>query len=140
VKVRVDNRTEVAVRSFVMFAALAAGCASTSGGARPEPPAPLSIQTAVVRAEPFTTLHRATATVRGRNTATLTSKTTGYLRRVFVRPGDRVRAGALLAVLESRELEAAVRRARAALAEAEQASAEAASAVQAAAAQLSMAR
>jgi len=54
-------------------------------------------------------------TVRGKNTAVLTSKTTGYVRTVLVRPGDVVSAGQPLAELEANDLRAGVARARAGL-------------------------
>jgi RND family efflux transporter MFP subunit len=55
----------------------------------------------------------ASGTVRGRNTAVLTSRIVAGLREVRVRAGDRVRAGQLLAVLEDADAQAAVHRARA---------------------------
>jgi RND family efflux transporter MFP subunit len=55
-------------------------------------------------------------TVRGRNTAVLTSRIVAGLREVRVRTGEHVRAGQILAVLEDADAQAAVHRARAELA------------------------
>jgi multidrug efflux pump subunit AcrA (membrane-fusion protein) len=61
-------------------------------------------------------MFEASGTVRGRNTAVLTSRIVAGLREVRVRAGDRVRTGQILAVLEDADAQAAVRRARADLA------------------------
>ena len=75
--------------------------------------APVAVKTAVVHQEMLDTLYRASGTVRGRTTAVLTSKTTGYVRSVEVRPGDHVKTGQLLALLEANDVAASVRRAHA---------------------------
>jgi multidrug efflux system membrane fusion protein len=63
-------------------------------------------------------------TVRARTVAVLTSRIMGQVRRVLVEPGDRVRAGQVLAVLDGREMDANRERAEAmAAAAAEQQSA-----------------
>jgi multidrug efflux pump subunit AcrA (membrane-fusion protein) len=70
---------------------------------------------AVTRAhlEPLEVLRRTSGTVRGRTTAVLTSRTTGYVRTIKVHSGDQVAAGQVLATLEAHDVEASVRRARA---------------------------
>jgi RND family efflux transporter MFP subunit len=127
------------------FAGLLAGFGCHAGsaerrGAFGPTPAPVSLEVAPVHAEAFTRRYRASATLRGRNTAVVTSRTSGYVSRVGVKAGERVAAGQLLVELESRELEAAVRRARAGIGEAEHARLEADNAVLAADADLSIAR
>jgi RND family efflux transporter MFP subunit len=82
----------------------------------------------------------ASGTVRGRNTAILTSKTTGYVRSVLVHPGDTVTSGELLAELEANDLRAGVARARAGLDQAAEARLEAESALEAARAHAEVAR
>ncbi len=69
-----------------------AGCASHTPHPAPEG-APVSLNVATAHVESLPVVYRASGTVRGRNTAILTSKTTGYVRAVRVRPGDRVTAG-----------------------------------------------
>ena len=65
---------------------------------------------------PVERIFEASGTVRGRNTAVLTSRIVAGVREVRVHAGDRVQAGQLLAVLEDADAQAAVRRARADLA------------------------
>lgn len=57
--------------------------------------------------------YRASGTVRGHQTAVLTSKTVGYLRSLDVRAGDRITAGQLLATLEANDARAGFRAAEA---------------------------
>jgi multidrug efflux pump subunit AcrA (membrane-fusion protein) len=92
-----------------------AGCASAEAK-RGEPEAPpVVVKLATVHTEPLEARYRASGTVRWRTTAVLTSKTTGYVRSVDVRPGEGVRAGQVLATLEANDSAASVRRARAGL-------------------------
>jgi len=74
---------------------------------------PVPVKLTSAHEENLATLYRSSGTVRGQTTAVLTSKTTGYVRAVDVRPGDTVRAGQLLTVLEANDSTAGVRRARA---------------------------
>jgi len=83
-------------------------------------------------AEPLPIIYTASGTVRGRNTAVLTSKTVGYVRTMLVRPGDPVDTGQVLAELEANDLRASVARSRAGLARAVQGRVEAQSALSAA--------
>lgn len=122
-------------RFAVLAAALGVGPWSC---AAPDEPGP-SVSSALVRLavsvahrEPFAIDYRASGTVRGRNTAVLTSKTIGHVRAVHVRSGDVVLAGQPLAELEASDLRASVSGARAALASAIAARAEAESGIEAA--------
>jgi multidrug efflux pump subunit AcrA (membrane-fusion protein) len=91
-----------------------AGCAGHAPRPAPET-APVTVSVATAHVEPLPALYRASGTVRGRATATLTSKTTGYVRLVRVRPGDWVAAGQPLVQLEANDVRASVARARAGL-------------------------
>lgn len=93
-----------------------------------------SVTVAVVTAheEPLPVLYRASGTVRGRNTITLTSKTVGYVRKVHVHSGDVVTAGQPLVELEANDVRSSVARARAGLGQSNEAKAEAESALEAA--------
>lgn len=71
---------------------------------------PISVKLATAHEEPLDALYRTSGTMRGRTTAVLTSKTVGY-----VRAGDRVKAGQVLAVLEANDSTASVQRAHAGL-------------------------
>jgi RND family efflux transporter MFP subunit len=90
------------------------GCASHAPHPTPET-APVGLNVTTAHLEPLPVVYRASGTVRGRNTAILTSKTTGYVRAVRVRPGDRVAAGQPLVELEANDVRASVARARAGL-------------------------
>ena len=92
----------------------------------------MAVTVAPAHEEALAVLYRASGTVRGRNTATVTSKTMGYVRAVRVRPGDRVTAGQPLVDLEANDVRATVARARAGLDESTEAKAEAESALEAA--------
>ena len=116
-----------------MFAVLAlAACGPSSPAARPPAPDPIEVAVVAVKRRSVERAYEASGTVRGRNTAVLTSKIVANVRDVRVRAGDWVRAGQLLAVLDDADAQAAFRRARAALDEATATRGEAESAVHAA--------
>lgn len=106
-------RRVASIALVVTIAGLAVAC----GG---EPPARegavsarrrLALAAAVRR--PVERTLEVSGTVRGRNTAILTSRIVAGLREVRVRSGDRVSAGQLLVLLEDADVRAGVRRARA---------------------------
>lgn len=99
--------------AMAVFAAACGGPPAQPAGASPRPRR-LQVLTAARR--PVERVFEASGTVRGRNTAVLTSRIVASLREVKVSAGDRVKAGQLLAVLEDADAQAAVRRARADLA------------------------
>jgi RND family efflux transporter MFP subunit len=121
-----------------LFSALLPGAAmlATSCARPPDSPpakreAAVAVRTDAARKVPFAVGYRASGTVRGHATATLTSKTTGYVRAVHVRSGDLVREGQLLVELEASDVQATVSGARAALASAQASRLEAESALKA---------
>ena len=89
---------------------------------------------------PLPVFFRASGTVRGRTTITLTSKVSGYVRAIHVRSGDTVAAGQLLVELEANDTRAGVGRQRAELAQALDARAEAESTLEAARATAELAK
>lgn len=110
-------RTLGSLGSIVSLTALAAACGHAKPHAEvPEGP-PVAVSLAAAKRGPIDELYRASGTVRGHHTATLTSKTMGYLKSVDVKAGDEIVAGQVLATLEASELEAGVRRAQAHVAE-----------------------
>ncbi len=115
-----------------LFALLMPSCGRPEVQAPPSAAAPIAVVTDVVARRPFAVTYRASGTVRGRNTATLTSKSVGFVRSVSVRAGDLVRVGQPLAELEASDVRAGVARARATLSSALASKLEAESAVQAA--------
>ncbi len=116
---------------LALVAAVVVGCAREPHHPAAEP-APLSVAVAVAHEEPLAVLYRASGTVRGRNTITLTSKTVGYIRAVRVRSGDLVTPGQPLVELEANDVRSSVARARAGLGQSNEAKAEAEGALDAA--------
>ncbi len=119
------------------IAAVAIACAVTACGhpdehqgspARP----PIAVAVATAHDELLDELYRASGTVRGRTTITLTSKISGYVRAVEVAAGDHVTAGQRLVELEANDVRAGIARSRAQLEHATESRAEAASAAEAA--------
>jgi RND family efflux transporter MFP subunit len=98
----------------------------------PPPSAPIPVAAATAHQGSLAELYLASGTVRGRTTITLTSKTSGYVRAVLVRAGDRITAGQVLVDLEANDVRAGISRGRAELDHAIESRAEAASAVEAA--------
>lgn len=119
-------------RVLLPSAVLLVSCASGERRHAASEPAPAPVHVAVGAAheEPLAVTYRASGTVRGRNTAILTSKTTGYVRAVRVKPGDTVTAGQVLADLEANDIRAGVARARAGLDRSMEARAEAENALE----------
>lgn len=84
--------------------------------------------------------YEAVGTVRARVAATVSAKVMGYVREVQVDAGDRVHAGQSLITIDSRDLDAGLRRSQAGLNEAKSAMSEVDSAISAAGAQLELAQ
>ncbi len=103
-------------------------------------PAAIAVQTATVAAQEWPELYEATGSVRARTAATISSKVMAYVEEVNVKVGDRVRQGQPLITIDSRDLDANVRRAEAARSEVQTAIPEADQAVAAAKANLDLAQ
>jgi len=100
--------------------ALWSGCGGESQpreAAQTNAPA-IPVQTAAVSNEQWPEVYEATATVRARTAAVLSSHVMAYVREVSVESGDHVREGQILVALDARELDSHVLRAQAAEAEA----------------------
>jgi len=99
----------------------------TSCGSEPAPrataaqAAPMAIQVVAVAAQEWPVTYTATGTVRARTSGTVFSKLMAYVQQVTVQAGDHVREGQTLITLDTRDLDANVRRAEAGLAEAQSA-------------------
>src|SRR5687767_3243881 len=85
---------------------------------------PVRVAVVEARAVPWPSVYEAAGTVRPRVSAALSSRVMAYVREVRVRPGDRVRAGQLLVILDARDLDASLRQSEAAVVEASSAVAE----------------
>jgi RND family efflux transporter MFP subunit len=80
--------------------------------AQPQAP-PVAVQVVSVNTQDWPTSYEATGTVRARTTATISSKVMGYVQKVSVQVGDRVRQGQELITLDARDLDVNLRRAEA---------------------------
>jgi RND family efflux transporter MFP subunit len=100
-----------------MALSMTAGLISACGGHAPppdrQPPAAVEVVTAAAAAQDDAELLEVSGTLRGRTSATLASRVMAPVRQVLVQPGDRVRAGQPLVLLDDRDLSAASRQARA---------------------------
>jgi multidrug efflux pump subunit AcrA (membrane-fusion protein) len=103
-------------------------------------PAPLPVHTTTITAQQWPDIYEATGTVRARTSAVISSKVMGHVLEVTFRLGEHVREGQMLATLDSRDLEANVRRAEAARAEVQSAIPEAENGIAAAKANLDLAQ
>jgi len=125
---------------LTLAAAWLAGCSS-----EPQPRAAAAgpavpVETAMAMASQWPDAYEATGTVRARTATAIASKVMAYVEQVAVQVGDRVSAGQVLVTLDSRDLEANVRRAQAAKGEVESAIPEADNGVAAAKANLDLAQ
>ena len=135
------SSSKLASLSFALALALLAGCGSgTQRSSRPQtssPPIAVNARPAAQVDLPET--YEATGTVKARVTTTLSARTMGRISELRVQSGDSVTAGQVVAVLDARDLETALRLAKAARSEAQDALPEVESAVAAAQAQLELA-
>jgi len=118
---------------------LGTGCAATEEHAE-RAAAPLAVSIVSAETVSMTSVFEAGGIVRARATAAISSRMMAPILAVHVRPGDHVRAGALLVTLDSREVAANRSRAAAALASASEAVRAAEADVRAAQAAASLAR
>jgi RND family efflux transporter MFP subunit len=120
--------TRVSVSGLMVIgSALLAACtghASEEKVTRSAAP-PVKAESAVAHMEELDQTYRASGTVRGRHTAVLTSKGTGYVRTLDVRPGDAIRAGQILVTLDAHDVAASVQRSGAGLEQARESRSEA---------------
>lgn len=130
------------IRGSLVAVLILSGCsrthdpAATAAASR----ATLSVPIVEARTVERPAYYEAAGTVRAVTSSTLASKVMGYVRAVNVSPGDRVRAGQLLASIDSRDLDSALLQASAVEQEAQSSVAEADNGVAAAEAQMTLAR
>lgn len=119
-----------------------AGCAHKQEPARSpaaQTAAPVAVSTIEVKPVEWDEVFEVPGTVRARKSAVLSSRMPAYVREIAAQAGDRVREGQILVRLDTRDLDAALRQAQAAVEEAKQGVPEAASAEQGAQAQVNLA-
>jgi RND family efflux transporter MFP subunit len=123
------------VSVLAIVAAFSAACGGGGEGHEPAAQKAMTVRVAPVDVRTLNDTIDVGGTVRARTVAVLTSRTIGQVREIRALPGTKVRAGAVLAVLDGREMDANRDRAEALLgaagqghsaAEADKAAAEAA--------------
>jgi len=139
-----SRRTRAAVAVVVVVGALGAlgqsACSSHSDPTPADAAAPIPVTVANVSMTDLADTFEAGGVVQARTTATLTARIMAPVREVRVAPGDRVRAGQVLVVLDGRDLGAHARGARSAALAASQGATAAAAEQQSADAALALAR
>jgi RND family efflux transporter MFP subunit len=111
-------RIRLLVAALLLVSVGATACTSPPAVSSGDPAAPLAVRVAAVAATTVTDVSEAGGVVQARTTATVAARVLGPVLSVHVAPGDRVRAGQVLVVLDGRDLEAGARSATAAAAQA----------------------
>jgi RND family efflux transporter MFP subunit len=134
------NRATLAVGATLALALALPGCSRETVGSSARTDDPIPVTVATVTAGDITDAFEAGGVVQARSTAAITARILAPVVEVRVAPGDRVRAGQVLVLLDGRDLAAHARRARAAAVLADQDVTAAASDREAAEAALALAR
>ena len=108
------------VASFAVVAALSVACGGAHESSRAAEGPAVPVRAAAAEMQEIAERIEVGGAVKSRTVAVLTSRIVGQLREIAVLPGARVRRGALLAVLDGREMDANRDRAEAMLAAATQ--------------------
>jgi multidrug efflux pump subunit AcrA (membrane-fusion protein) len=124
----------------VIIGVVLSACSRSTKATPADAGAPVSVTVATVAMADIAGTFEAGGVVQARTTATIMARILAPVREVRVVPGDRVRAGQVLIVLDGSDLGAHARRARSAVLAADQGVAAAASERQAADATLALAR
>jgi multidrug efflux pump subunit AcrA (membrane-fusion protein) len=121
---------------FLIFIAAGsfAACGSAEKAKEAQPETIRSVQLETVRLQTLPDIYEATGTVRSVTTSVLSAQMSGTVQEVRVKPGDRVKRGQVLAVIDDRGPRSQVAAAQAGVEEATQGLAEIEQALQAAAA------
>ena len=100
-------RTRSRLYAVSAAAALFAAACGRPASPPPEPaPAPIAVRAGRAAMRPVARTFTAGGVVRAQTTAQVTSRVVGEVREVRVRPGDRVRRGQIVVVLDDRDLAA----------------------------------
>jgi len=132
------NARVLVVPSLALLLAGCGGIARERDASAASVSAPVQVSVVQATAQQWPSVYEATGTVRARFSTVISSKWMGYVREVKVQPGDRVREGQSLVILDARDLDAAAGSARAGREEVRNAIPEADSAVAAAKAHLDL--
>jgi RND family efflux transporter MFP subunit len=114
-------RTPSRLAGVVLGISLAlSGCSRDMKATLADASDPIPVTVATVAISDVADTFEAGGVVQAKTTATITARILAPVREVLAAPGDRVRAGQVLVVLDSRDLDAGARRARASRLSAEQ--------------------
>jgi multidrug efflux pump subunit AcrA (membrane-fusion protein) len=91
---------------MVLVAFGAGGCGDGREAERSTASTPIEVRTAKATVQPLAQTFEAGGIIKARTTALITSRIAAELREVRVQPGDRVRQGQIVAVLDDRDLAA----------------------------------
>ena len=133
------------LRSLAITSSLAATvAASACGGGKEAPQGPsapaLDVRVAAVESRQINDVFEAGGVVAAQTTATVAARIMAPVREVRVQPGDRVRSGQVLVVLDDRDLSAGARQATTARDAASEGASAASAALEGARAQLALAK
>ncbi|MBM3752902.1 MAG: efflux RND transporter periplasmic adaptor subunit [Acidobacteria bacterium] len=130
--------------NFGKFAAVAlialTGCATKKEAPRVEEPRAVRVQTAIAESSMRPEEREFTGTVTAKTTAAVSSRIAGHIKELRVREGDALSSGQTIAVIDTREVETAIREAEAGRTEAQAGLPESEAALRGAQAQLDLAR
>jgi multidrug efflux system membrane fusion protein len=126
---------KVTMIAIIAGAALLAACGSGRKTAEAPVEAATGVRLETVRLQPTSQFYEAVGTVRSATVSVLGAQISGTVREIRVRPGDRVRRGQVLALIDDRSQSAQVGAAQAGVEEATQGLAEVEQALEAASAQ-----
>jgi len=116
------------------------GCATKKEAPRVEEPRAARVQTAIAQSSTRPEEREVTGTVTAKTTAAVSSRIAGHIKELRVREGDALSAGQTIAVIDTREVETAIREAEAGRTEAQAGLPESEAALRGAQAQLDLAR
>ncbi|HET7696624.1 MAG TPA: efflux RND transporter periplasmic adaptor subunit [Vicinamibacterales bacterium] len=132
--------TIAAIAAALSMSAALAGCSTPQAAAAADASEPVAVTTARVAVADLSTSIDSGGVVQADMTAAIAARILAPIREVRVSPGDRVRAGQTLIVLDGDDLGAGARAARSAALAAEQGAKAAAAELQGAEAELALAR
>ena len=131
--------SKTTVSAALVAAMSLAGCGEKPAERKSEAVAAVAVTARKATVETLPDAYEAAGTVRARTTSVLSARVMGTLRELRPQPGETVKAGQVLAVVDAREIDSGVRQAEAARGEARSAIPEADSGIAAAKAQLDLA-
>jgi RND family efflux transporter MFP subunit len=125
---------------YIPLLALLAGCSHNAPETAAKLPPPVKVTAVAAEARKFPSERIIPGTVTARSTMAVSARMPGHIREIRVREGDVVQSGQIIAVIDARETETAIRQAEAGRNEARAALPESEAAIASANAQAGLAR